>query len=147
MFMTEKSYEDAVQRLKRRNGGRWEGHQDEGRDEMARILKGELGYSTSDANATLDALMRSGQIRYQRPASEADRGDTFAGHERDIPGDASAVPPAPVDAGSQTPSMASGGLIGTPIVPLATQGGAGYWEIGSGESDDLTGRRGQVTPR
>jgi hypothetical protein len=133
--MTEKSYEDAVQLLKRRIGGRWEGHQDEGRDEMVRILKGELGYSATDADATIDALIRSGQIAYRRPASEEDRAD------------AAAVPPAPVDAGSQTPSMASGGLIGTPIVPLATQGGAGYWEIGSGESDDLTGRRGQVTPR
>jgi hypothetical protein len=145
--MTEKSYEDAVQLLKRRIGGRWEGHQDEGRDEMVRILKGELGYSTDDANATIDALIRSGQIRYQRPASEADRGDALAGRDRDISGDAPAVPPAPVDAGSHTPSMASGGLIGTPIVPLAAQGGAGYWEIGPGESDVLVGRRGQVTPR
>jgi hypothetical protein len=112
---------------------------------MVGILKGELGYSTGEANATIDALIRSGQIRYQRPASEVDRGDAIP--DRDIPGDDSAVPPAPVDAGSQTPSMASGGLIGTPIVPLATRGGPGYWEIGSGESDDLVGRRGQVTPR
>jgi len=145
--MTEKSYEDAVQLLKERIGGRWEGHQDEGRDEMVRILKSELGYSTGDANATIDALIRSGQIRYQRPASEADQGDAISDRDRDIPGDDSAVSPAPAGAGSQTPSIASGGLIGTPIVPLATQGGPGYWEIGSGESDDLTGRRGQVTPR
>ncbi|HEY3229618.1 MAG TPA: hypothetical protein VGJ87_10380, partial [Roseiflexaceae bacterium] len=62
--MTERSYQDAVQTLKNRLGGRWDGLEAEGRDEMVRVLKEELGYNSRQANDVIDAMVASGTLRY-----------------------------------------------------------------------------------
>lgn len=126
--MTERSYQDAVQLLKDRMGGRWEGVEAEGRDEMVSILKEQLGYDNRTANDTLDAMVESGTLRYHRA----------------VGGTGEAVPPlVPGAAG-----VATGGGPAQGGVPLAA--GAvvtpGYWQIGPGDSD-TPGRAGQVEPR
>jgi hypothetical protein len=133
--MTERSYEDAVQLLRRRIGGRWEGMEVDGRDEMVRILKDELGYDSARANDTIDAMVRSGSLRYHPPEGDADPSDNVA-----------PLPIAPVGAGAQT-GVSTGGLAGTPVVP-AVAFGRGYWQIGpdSEESGSAPGRAGQVDP-
>jgi hypothetical protein len=120
--MTErsKSYQDAVQILRSRLNNRWEGVEAEGRDEMVKILKHELGFERDQANDAIDAMIRSGVLRYHRPAAEAGE-----------------VPPPPV---LPMPTGASG-VAGVPIgTGLA---GPGYWQIGPEESDE-PGRAGQV---
>ena len=71
--MTErsKSYQDAVQILRSRLNNRWEGIEADGRDEMVKILKRELGFERDEANDTIDAMIQSGVLRYHRPAAEA----------------------------------------------------------------------------
>ena len=68
--MTERSYEDAVQALKRRFGGRWDGLEADGRDEMADVLAGEMGYDRETADQVIDSLVRSGQLRYRRDGDD-----------------------------------------------------------------------------
>ena len=124
--MTERSYQDAVQVLENRLGGRWEGIETEGRAEMSKILRDELGFDRRTADDAIEAMIQSGTLHYHR------LGD--AG--RDV------VPPAGEGAVSGVP--AAGGMAGIPIAAgVATN--AGYWQIGSGETDTL-GRAGQVTP-
>src|SRR5512138_156324 len=102
--MTERSYQDAVQVLKDRMGGRWEGVEAEGRDEMVSILKEQLGYDSRAANDAIDAMIESGTLRYHRAV---DRDDDV------VP---PVVPAAPGTAG------------GAAAVPLATGAIAGgYW--------------------
>jgi hypothetical protein len=117
--MTERNYQDAVQVLKSRLGGRWDGLEAEGRDEMVRILTKELGYSSSAANNTIDAMVESGALRYHT------EGDEMA---------IAAIPAAP----AVTPGS------GTPL-PAPTALHVGYWQIGEGVVES-TGRKGQVTP-
>lgn len=133
--MTERSYEDAVQVLKRRFGGRWEGAEPDGRDDLAEVLERELGYSRADARDAIDAMVSSGELRYHRAIGDP------AGGEGAVP-----APPAPVAAGDYT-GVGAGGLIGAPVVPGAAFG-AGYWQIGrdAGASGDSPGRAGQVDP-
>ncbi|HJZ46601.1 MAG TPA: hypothetical protein VKE41_05525 [Roseiflexaceae bacterium] len=125
--MTERSYQDAVQILKDRMGGRWEGIEAQGRDEMVSILKQQLGYDDRAANDAIDAMIESGTLRYHRAV---DRDDAV-------------VPPVvPAAAGT------AGG--GPAAVPLATGAiGGGYWEIGPSVSEvsGVVGRAGQVEPR
>jgi len=123
--MTERSYQDAVQVLKDRLGGRWEGVEAEGRHEMVSILKEQLGYDSRAANDAIDEMIQSGTLRYHRNVERTGE----------------AVPPiAPVSGG--------GGLAGVPLAAgeIAT---AGHWQIGPGEGgeSDAPGRAGQVTPR
>jgi hypothetical protein len=126
--MTERSYQDAVQVLRDRLGGRWESVEAEGRDEMVAILKDQLGYDSRAANDAIDAMIQSGTLRYHR-------GIEHTGED--------VLPAAPMAGG--VPS--GGGGIGA--VPLA---GAiatpGHWQIGPGAGDDsdTPGRAGQVTP-
>jgi hypothetical protein len=128
--MTERSYQDAVQVLRNRLGGRWEGVELEGRDEMVRVLKDELGYDNSAANDAIDAMINSGELRYHRLAHDA--------------GDAVPTPVVPAASGLVTGAPASGGSGALPLA--AGLVAAGHWQIGPGEDDDIPGRRGQVTP-
>ena len=127
--MTERSYQDAVQVLKDRLGSRWEGVETEGRDEMAAILKDQLGFDNRAANDAIDEMIQSGTLRYHRNVERS-------GEE---------IPPvAPIAGG--VPS--GGGGIGA--VPLAgVIANPGHWQIGPGEGgeNDALGRKGQVTPR
>jgi hypothetical protein len=129
--MTERSYQDAVQVLKDRLGSRWEGVENEGRDEMVEILKDKLGYDNRAANDAIDAMIESGTLRYRRAN----------------PGEGGAVPPplAPVGEGVASGVPAAGGLGGLPLA-AGVIANAGHWEIGPGESD-APGRAGQVEPR
>jgi hypothetical protein len=134
--MTERSYEDAVQALKRRFGGRWEGLEADGRDEMVDVLEDELGFDHGAANDVIDAMIQSGQLRYHRPGDDAASA-----------GEVAPVVPAPAGTGATT-SSASGGFAGTPIIPVAAHAGPGHWQIGreEGESGAAPGRAGQVDP-
>ena len=68
--MTERSYQDAVQVLRQRMSGRWEGLEANGRDEMVRILKEDLGYDSARANDVIDAMIESGTLRYYSAGAE-----------------------------------------------------------------------------
>jgi hypothetical protein len=150
--MTERSYQDAVQVLKDRMGGRWEGVEAEGRDEMVSILKEQLGYDSRAANDAIDAMIESGTLRYHRTADPGvvDRGDVDRG---DVDPVDEVVPPV-VPAVVGTAGAASGATGGTPAgglgaVPLATGAiSGGYWQIGSTvtEVTGVVGRAGQVEP-
>ena len=135
--MTERSYQDAVQVLKDRMGGRWEGVEAEGRDEMVSILKDQLGYDSRAANDAIDAMIASGTLHYH---TVADRNDDV------VP---PAVPAAAGTAGgaaAATGGAAGGGLAGVPVAAGAFTGG--YWQIGSNVSEvtGVVGRAGQVEP-
>jgi hypothetical protein len=143
--MTERSYQDAVQVLKDRMGGRWEGVEAEGRDEMVSILKEQLGYDSRAANDAIDAMIESGTLRYHRGVErgDAERGDVERSDDADV------VPPVlPVAAGTAgagapaTGGTAGGGLSAVPLVS------GGYWQIGSTvtEVTGVVGRAGQVEP-
>src|SRR5689334_5182672 len=124
--MTERSYQDAVQVLKDHLGGQWQGVETEGRSEMARILRDELGYDRRTADEAIDAMIQSGTLRYHRRSAED--GDNVA-------------PPAvaPIGMGAST-----SGTSGVPLAP-GVIADTGHWEIGAGnvvESDEL-GRKGQ----
>ncbi|HEY3231417.1 MAG TPA: hypothetical protein VGJ87_19470 [Roseiflexaceae bacterium] len=123
--MTERSYQDAVQTLKNRLGGRWDGLEAEGRDEMVRVLKEQLGYDSRQANDAIDVMVASGALRYHAARGAAS--------------EAVAGPPIPAPASSTTS--------GTPIVgvPAAGAFAAGYWQIGEGVVESAA-RKGQVTP-
>lgn len=135
--MTERSYEDAVGVLKRRFGGRWDGLEADGRDEMIDALEDELGYDHGAATDAIDAMIRSGELRYHN-ANADESGEAVA---------PAMVPPAPVGSGAQS-GIAGGGTVGMPIVPGAAFG-PGHWQIGRGDagaSGGIPGRRGQVDP-
>lgn len=132
--MTQRDYQDAVQILKDRIGESWAGVETEGRDEMVRVLRRELGYSEAEAHDAIDAMIASGTLRYVR--AEGAAGDAQA---------RGAVATAATGAGAT--GFSGGSAAG---VPLAAAGalGPGHWEIGragAGESDE-TGRKGQVSP-
>ena len=128
--MTERSYQDAVQVLKDRLGGAWEGVEADGRDEMVSILKDQLGYDSSTAKDTINAMIESGTLRYHRDVERAD---------------VDVLPLLPIAGG------VAGGGSGLGGVPLAAAAiaTAGHWQIGSGAGGetDAPGRAGQVTPR
>jgi hypothetical protein len=117
--MTERSYQDAVQLLQDHLGAAWVGVEAEGRDEMVRILREQLGYSDSEANDAIDAMIESGTLRYQADGETAG---------------AVAAPTTIGTAGSAvTPTPA----------PLIVR--TGHWQIGGGVVES-SGRKGQVTP-
>ncbi|HWQ14346.1 MAG TPA: hypothetical protein VNL77_16220 [Roseiflexaceae bacterium] len=134
--MAPYSYEQAIQALKDRLGGRWEGDGTGGRDELARVLQEELGASRAEAGELIDGLIESGQLQYVR--EEAVGG----GYGGVIPGaPAAGMGGAPMGAGT-------GGTSGVPAVPATFA--PGYWQIGAGESergaDTRIAREGQVDP-
>lgn len=143
--MTERSYEDAVQLLKRRMGGQWQGMETDGRDEMVRVLRDELGYNSAQADDTIDAMIQTGQIRYVTANNMRDQPDSDRRTETadGLP----IVTPVPlVPEGTSTP--ATGALGGAAAVPTANYG-PGFWQIGSegaSEASTAPGRAGQVDP-
>lgn len=130
--MPEHTFENAVAALQEHIGGQYEGTRDEGRRKMMKVLTDRLGYSHGDARDTLEALTRSGRIRYV--TADNDRRAS----------DAADMPPAPVAvAGNNT------GGAGVPAIPTTTETvpAPGYWEIGAPEADENLGiRKGQVRP-
>jgi hypothetical protein len=143
--MTERSYEDAVQLLKRRMGGQWQGLEADGRDEMVRILRDELGYNSAQADDTIDVMIKTGQIRYS--AATDMRGEPNSDRATDTADGLPVVPPVPL-VPSATSTPATGALGGAAAVPTANYG-PGFWQIGSegaSEVDETPGRAGQVDP-
>ncbi len=132
--MTDQSYQDAVQMLKDRLGGQWEGDKTDGRSAMARILRDELGYDHRKADDTITAMIDSGTLRYHNHAH-------VEGDANDVDQSADVVP---VGLGTAAGASVAGNIGGVPLVPAMIENG--HWEIGPGESDEL-GRKGQVTPR
>jgi hypothetical protein len=128
--MTEKSYQEAVQVLRERLGTQWAGAELEGRGEMKQILKRELNYSDQEADDAINAMLATGQLRYQRPGSAA--GIVVALPAAATTGEAISSAPEPARFAS---------------VPTASAlaAAAGSWLIGPQESDE-SGRMGQVTP-
>lgn len=126
--MTERQYEDAVQALQRRLGGRWEGLEADGRGEMAAILKRELGYDDDAARSAIEAMIASGRLRYHAGGPAGDSTEAFADK------------PAPI--------ATSPNATGTPGLPGAGfEPRRGHWEITSGSDSGWEGRAGQVQPR
>ena len=125
--MAERSYQDAVQMLRDRVGMRWEGYEADGKDEMVKLLKQSMRYSDAEAHDMLDAMIQSGDLRYNRAGNA---------------GDGAGLAAAPVAVGNTS----SGTGIPMPIPPAALVG-SGYWQIGREESDAEPGRAGQVKPR
>ena len=127
--MADTNYQEAVQVLQSRMGGRREVTELEGRDEMVRILKDELGYDKRRANDVIDAMIQAGTLRYHRMGAADDA--------------AFAVPAVPTGTGGSSTGLGSAGLVGGSGVPIGAPGG--YWQIG-GEQTEPSNRAGQVTP-
>ena len=127
--MADQSYEAAVQALRSRLGNQWGGTEAEGRDEMLRVLQEALGYSRTQAESAITAMLRAGHIRY---AHAAERDRAMADDK-----------PSPVLA---NPGATGAG--GLPAAPVASGAdfGPGYWIIGREQDEDLGGRRGQIDP-
>jgi hypothetical protein len=128
--MAEKSYQEAVQTLKQALTGRWEGAELDGRDEMARILRDQLGYDRDTAKEAIDAMIASGTLRYHRAAEVGGR-------------DGAPAPAAGVSEGVVTGVPATGGMGGMPLAPAMLPAG-GHWEIDGEQDEPAPGRGGQV---
>jgi hypothetical protein len=126
--MTERTLEDAVQVLQRRIGGRWTGVEREGRDELAAILKQELGYDAAAAHNAIEGMIASGQLRYVR-------GDARGGTTQIADDQPNIIAMSPNAAGTS----------GLPGAGFESE--MGYWEIGFGADTGWEGRSGQVQPR
>ena len=126
--MTERSYQEAVQVLRERLGTQLAGAELEGRGEMKHILKRELNYSDQEADDAIDAMLASGQLRYQRPG-----------------GVAATVVALPAAAATGEAISSAPELTGLASVPAASAlaTAVGSWQIGGDESDE-PGRMGQV---
>jgi hypothetical protein len=129
--MAEKSFQEAVQVLKARMGGRWESAELTGREEMRDILKDQLGYSSGEADDAIDAMIAAGTLRYHR-AVGAD------GTPGPVP-----MPIGPTGEGTAAGVPAAGGVGGLPLMP-GMLSGAGYWEISDTDEQAPPGRGGQV---
>lgn len=128
--MAEADYQQAVQALIDRLGGRWQGLESDGRDEMERVLRDELGYDRRRAHETIDTMIEVGTLRYHREARHA-------GHvPANVDDTPIAVPATPVGTGAAGPTGFGG------VLPVASAVD-GYWQIGR-EIDDTPGRAGQV---
>ena len=128
--MADKSYQEAVQALKTVLTGRWEGADLEGRGEMARILRDQLGYDRDTADKTIEAMIAAGTLRYHRAAEVGGR-------------DGAPAPAAGLSEGVVTGVPATGGMGGMPLAPAMIPAG-GYWEIGGEQDEAAPGRGGQV---
>lgn len=134
--MAEVNYQQAVQVLQDRLGTRWEGSEAAGRGEMVRVLKNELGCDNREANDTLEAMIKAGVLRYQRPKI----------------GNPDGTADEPAGAGPELAAPGSTGQAGAPTIAgfagapaAAALAGIGYWQIGR-ETSEAPGRKGQVSP-
>lgn len=125
--MSAGNYQDAVQVLKDHIGGTWQGSEVDGRDEMVKTLKRELNYTDEQADDAIDAMIRTGQLRYNR-------GDQT---DNDVP----PVLPVPAVNTGGTAGGGSGTVGGGPVLPVGVLGG--HWQIGEAGGDE-PGRAGQV---
>ena len=154
--MAHGSYEDAVRVLRNRMSGRWDGTEVDGRDAMMDALKSELGYSSHQANETIDAMIESGTLRYHQTNNLVDAADAT-----DSSNDSSNTAENTAIAGAALGGVGLGGVSGAsggaPIAaPLAigALAGAGFWQIGADDSEDngmgdkapMEGRAGQIDP-
>jgi hypothetical protein len=133
--MSDATYQDAVQVLRRRIGARWDGSEDEGRDEMMRVLQEELGFSNAEARDAITAMVETGQLRYVREQA----------------GDSDAVDGNLAQGAVNMGGLGTAGLAGTPL-PAAANFTPSYWQVGrdnldSGTEGPAPGRKGQVTPK
>lgn len=135
--MSEVNYQEAVKVLQNNIGERWDGTESNGRNEMARVLTSQLGYSTQQAGDVLDAMIASGTLRYHRTQSDPSLPE----------GDAPAAAAAPLMAGAggtgQSGAPTVAGFAGAPAAAMLA--GLGYWQIGTAMSESV-GRKGQVDP-
>jgi hypothetical protein len=114
--MADVNLENAVHLLRDRLGARYKGPEETGRDDMVHALQSGLGYSHKEARETVDALVASGTLRYQRDSTG------------EVP---NPVVPVAAGTGGSTSGIASGGV--------------DYWKIGE-DTDESSGRTGQVQP-
>lgn len=122
--MADVEYGAAVQALRNHMGPGYQGTEADGRDQMVSILKQELGYSDAQAHDVIEAMVRSGRLRYRSGAA----------------GEA-AAPTAQVGADGAAFTTGSS-WVGSPG-PVAPE--AGYWYIGDDEGE-APERKGQVQP-
>jgi hypothetical protein len=125
--MTERSYQDAVQVLNSRMGARWEGIEADGRDEMARILREQLGYDDRQANDAIDAMVASGALHYHAAGAGA------------------VIPAPPSSGGVLTNGVPLAGVAAVDAPQATREGDGGYWQIGEGVVESPV-RKGQVQP-
>jgi hypothetical protein len=137
-MMTDKNYQEAVQVLRDHLGGRLEGVENEGRTEMAKILRAELGYDNQAADNAIDAMIKSGQLHYHQPILQPDTAPASQAAVDD-------APVVPVVAIGAAGAVVPGGQPGTPL-PAAGAFTPGYWQIGREDGGEFAGRAGQVTP-
>lgn len=119
-------YQEAVQVLRRHVGVQYGGTESDGRNVMADVLQRELGYSSTQANDAIDAMLRASVLRYHPPGE----------NDRDAP-----ASPVARDAGTTPFAVGSTGEYNPGPVVV----GSGYWQIGT-DDEDAPGRAGQVTP-
>jgi hypothetical protein len=141
--MSDVSYQDIVEALRKDVGARWFGPEQEGRVELKRALRDNLNLGDDQADDMLTTLIDNGTVRYV--------------HDRLQVADRPVEETRDVAEGLMAPALPGGGTVAAwpagstapivaPVVPA--EGYNGYWEIGSeGEDADLAGRRGQVRPR
>jgi hypothetical protein len=127
--MTTPTYEDAVRVLRNRIGARWEGFESDGRDEMERTLRNELGYTAEQSRDAIDAMIRMGTLRYQHSESAVDP---------DVP------PVIPTTGAGMSAGNSAAAPSGATAIPAVALTAAGYWSIGSDTDDEEPGRKGQV---
>ena len=72
--MPEESLVQAFDALHEHLGARWVGTEAQGRAEMVKVLRGELGYDKQQANTTIDAMVNTGLLRYHLLNEETDTG-------------------------------------------------------------------------
>jgi hypothetical protein len=120
-------YRNIVQMLRDTIGARLDAGKAEGRDELQERIREVLQMDAAEAEATLDALIGAGMIRYVTP--DANDVERRAASEIQV-GSVSTN----AGAGSGAPLVVSG---------LYEQG---YWEIGGTEFDTPNVRKGQVRP-
>ena len=118
--MPEADYQEAVQVLIDQLGGQWQGLEEDGRDEMERVLRDKLGYDRTRARETIDTMVKTGILRYYPAAGLLDD-------------DKEKSPVLPVG------PLSTAGAIGLPSANVE----GGYWQIGR-ETGEAAGRAGQV---
>jgi hypothetical protein len=122
-------YREMIQILRDHIGARLDMSRAEGHDELRKRMRKVLNMDTAEADATLDTLIGTGQIRYV--TSDPTGAEQRAAQEIQV----GSVASAPT-AGSGAPIVVSG---------LET---SGYWQIGGTEFDDTPNvRKGQVRPK
>lgn len=121
-------YRTMIETLRNHIGARLDVGREEGRETIQERMRDIFQFDSSEAEATLDALIGAGMIRYVTP-------DT-ADMERQVPEE--------VQIGSVANSAGTGS--GAPLIVSGMEV-PGYWEIGQDDFDAAPNvRKGQVRP-